>query len=213
MACFVTFEGTEGSGKTTQVRMAAERLRQKSIPHIVTEEPGGTPMGVKIREVLLNHQSFSITPLTELFLFQAARCQHVETVIRPALQKNKIVLCDRFTDATVAYQGAGRGLDKDVIQHLNRLATLSLKPDKTFLFDIPVAEGLKRALDRINGGASSLREDRFETEALQFHQRVRNEYLLLAQAEPKRFIMIDATKEIEELHHEIWDHLCSWIGG
>lgn len=211
MACFVTFEGPEGSGKTTQVRMVAERLSQKSIPYVVTEEPGGTPLGIKIREVLLNHQSFSITPLAELFLFQAARCEHVETIIRPALQKNQIVLCDRFTDATVAYQGAGRGLDKEIIHHLNRLAALSLKPDKTFLFDIPVAEGIKRALDRINGGVSSLREDRFEKETLQFHQRVRNEYLFLAQAEPKRFIMVDATKGIEELHHEIWGHLYSWI--
>jgi len=213
MACFVTFEGPEGSGKTTQVKMIAELLKQKSIPHVATEEPGGTPLGIKIREVLLSHQSFSITPLAELFLFQAARCQHVETIIRPALQENKIVLCDRFTDATVAYQGAGRGLDKEIIRQLNNLATLSLRPDKTFFFDIPVAEGIKRALDRMNGEALSLREDRFENEALQFHQRVRNEYLSLAQAEPKRFIMIDATKGIEELHHEIWGHLCSWIEG
>jgi dTMP kinase len=211
MACFVTFEGPEGSGKTTQVRMVAERLKQKSIPYVMTEEPGGTPMGVKIREVLLNCQSFPITPLAELFLFQAARCQHVETIIRPALQKNKTVICDRFTDATVAYQGAGRGLDKDIIHHLNSLTTLSLKPDKTFLFDIPVAEGIRRALDRMNGNTSPLREDRFENEALQFHQRVRDEYLLLAQAEPKRFIVVDATKRIEELHHEIWGHLSSWI--
>ncbi|MDR2861837.1 MAG: dTMP kinase, partial [Syntrophobacterales bacterium] len=113
MACFVTFEGPEGSGKTTQIRMAAERLRQNSIPHIMTEEPGGTAMGLKIREILLNRQSFSLTPMSELFLFQAVRCQHVETIIYPALQENKIVLCDRFTDATVAYQGGGRGLDKE----------------------------------------------------------------------------------------------------
>ena len=210
MACFVTFEGPEGSGKTTQAGMVAERLRRKSIPHVVTEEPGGAPLGVKIREVLLNRQSFSITPLAELFLFQAARCQHVETIIRPALQENKVVLCDRFTDATIAYQGAGRGLDKDVIHYLNRLAALSLQPDKTFLFDIPVAEGIRRAFARMDG-ASSLREDRFENETLQFHQRVRNEYLSLARAEPERFIMIDATKGIEELHHEIWRHLYSWI--
>ena len=186
-------------------------MRQISIPHVVTEEPGGTPMGSKIREILLNRQSFSITSLAELFLFQAARCQHVETVIRPALQKNKIVLCDRFTDATIAYQGAGRGLDKEIIYHLNRLATLSLKPDRTFLFDIPVDIGIKRALDRISLGAPLLREDRFEKEALQFHQRVRSEYLFLAQAEPKRFIILDGTKGIEDLHYEIWGHLCSWI--
>jgi dTMP kinase len=208
---FVTFEGPEGSGKTTQIRIIAERLKQEDIPHIVTGEPGGTPLGTKIREILLNHQAFSITSLAELFLFQAARCQHVETVIRPALQEGKIVLCDRFTDATVAYQGAGRSLEEKTIRLLNCLATSSLKPDRTFLFDIPVVEGIKRALDRMNAEASLLREDRFENETLQFHQRVRDEYLLLAQAEPERFIIVDGTKGIETLHHEIWSHLYSWI--
>jgi len=210
MACFVTFEGPEGSGKTTQIRLAAERLQRKAIPHVVTEEPGGTPLGTKIRRLLLNRQSFSIDPMAELFLFQAARCQHVETVIRPALRENKTVLCDRFTDATMAYQGAGRGLDKEIIRHLNQL--VALKPDKTFLFDIPVDEGIKRALDRMDAKTAAPREDRFENEALQFHQRVRDEYLLTAKAEPERFVIIDGTKGIEEIHHEIWGHLWSWIG-
>lgn len=213
MAYFITFEGGEGSGKTTQIRQAGEFLRQQGIPCLITEEPGGTPLGQKIREILLNRNAFSIAPLSELLLFQASRYEHVETVIGPALKAGKVVLCDRYTDATIAYQGFGRGISLEQIQRLNDFATASLKPDRTFLFDMPVEAGLSRASQRMDQQQDQLREDRFEQEALAFHQRVRDGYLSLAQAEPERFIILDGTKSIDDLHQEIRRWLQSWITG
>lgn len=213
MAYFITFEGVEGSGKSTQIRMAEECLKQWGIPHLVTEEPGGTPLGRKIREILLHRHAFAIAPLSELLLFQASRYQHVETVIQPALRAGKVVLCDRYTDATIAYQGFGRGISLDRIQLLNDFATASLKPDRTFLFDMPVESGLTRASQRMDQQPDRPREDRFEQEALAFHQRVRDGYLSLAHDEPERFIILDGTKKIEDLHLEIQHQLRSWIAG
>ena len=213
MACFITFEGVEGSGKTTQIGMAADHLRQCGLPCLVTEEPGGTPLGRRIRDILLNRHSFAITALSELLLFQASRCQHVETVIRPALESGSIVLCDRFTDATLAYQGFGRGISMERIHRLNEIATASLKPDKTFLFDVPVELGLSRASHRMDMQRDLPREDRFEKEALAFHQQVREGCLFLAEKEPDRFIVLDGTREIGDLQQEIRHRLNSWIGG
>jgi len=212
MAYFITFEGGEGSGKTTQIKMASEYLQQCGVPHLVTEEPGGTPLGQRIRDILLNRQSFAITALSELLLFQASRCQHVETVIRPALQSGRMVLCDRFTDATIAYQGFGRGISMEWIHRLNDIVSVSLKPDKTFLFDVPVELGLARASRRMDMRQDSPREDRFEKEALAFHQRVREGYRFLAREEPDRFVVLDGTKEIDDLQQEIRQQLSSWIG-
>ncbi len=213
MAYFITFEGVEGSGKSTQIRMAGEFLNQWGIPYLVTEEPGGTPLGRKIREILLNRHAFSITPLSELLLFQASRYQHVETVIQPALTAGKTVLCDRYMDATIAYQGFGRGIPLEQIKFLNDFATASLKPDRTFLFDMPVETGLARASQRMNQQPDQPREDRFEQEALAFHQRVRDGYLSLAKAEPERFVILDAARNIDDLHLEIQRWLRSWIAG
>ena len=213
MAYFITFEGVEGSGKTTQIRRAGELLQQLGVPHLITEEPGGTPLGRKIREILLNRNAFAITGLSELLLFQASRCQHVGTVIQPALQEGKLVLCDRFTDATTAYQGFGRGIAMDWIKRLNDIASASLKPHKTILFDVPVELGLARASRRMDLQQDLPREDRFEKEALEFHQRVRDGYRFLAHEEPDRFIILDGTKDIGDLHDEIRQWLHTWITG
>jgi dTMP kinase len=211
MAYFITFEGGEGSGKSTQIDLTAKFLSSHGVPFLVTEEPGGTLLGKRIREILLNRNTFEIAPIAELLLFQASRYQHVETVIRPALQAGKLVLCDRFTDATVAYQGCGRGIDLERIQQLNDIASASLKPDKTFLFDVPVELGLGRASRRMDLQQDRPREDRFEKETLEFHQRVRDGYLSLARKEPERFIILDGTKDISDLHNEIRQWLQIWM--
>lgn len=182
---FITFEGSEGSGKSTQLRRLAALLPDA----VVTKEPGGTPVADRIRAILLDPDS-TLDPLAEMFLFAASRRQHVVEVIRPALERGSVVLCDRFTDATLAYQGFGRLLDLDRLRTLNDWATASLKPDLTLVFDLPEEEGLRRA--RARNAAVSPEEGRFEAEDLRFHRRVREGYLSLATAEPSRFAVVDA---------------------
>ncbi len=208
MGVLVTFEGIEGCGKTTQMGMAAAFLRDKSFKTVTTEEPGGTPLGRKIREILLNKSSFDIGTEAELLLFLAARAQHVQDVILPALHDGCWVLCDRFSDATIAYQGYGRGIPIDqVIARINCFSSTALKPDLTFLFDLPVEKGLGRAMMRIAGNQGLPAEDRFEREALDFHKRVREGYLALSRNEPERFRVIDASGGITEIQEEIRIHL------
>lgn len=190
MPTFITFEGVEGSGKSTQIHLLADRLRSAGQEVLVTREPGGCPIADAIRRLLLDPGHSAMSPHTELLLYAAARAQHVEEIVRPALGAGKIVLCDRFSDATFAYQGEGRGLDRQTIMDLNQMATQGLRPDLTLLLDIPVAEGLARAIDR-NDQQEGMREDRFEQESLQFHQKVRDGYLKLAAAE-ERFRIVDA---------------------
>ncbi len=197
MGCFITFEGIEGCGKTTQLRLLAENLRERGHRVAVTREPGGCPIADRVRDILLDAKNSAMTPLTELLLYAAARAQHVAEVVVPALNAGQIVLCDRFTDATIAYQGYGRGLDQELIARLNTLATGNLRPELTVLVDCPVEVGLERAMARINGSHGA-REERFELESRQFHQRVRDGYLTLAQREPDRFIVIDGSRSIEE---------------
>jgi dTMP kinase len=182
---FITFEGIEGSGKTTQLRRVAATLPGS----VVTKEPGGTPSADRIRAVLLDPSS-KLDPIAELFLFAASRRQHVVEIIRPALDRGAVVLCDRFTDATLAYQGFGRLIDLDRLRTINAWATGSLAPDLTLLFDLDEQEGLLRA--RARNAAASPHEGRFEAEDLRFHRRVREGYLALAAAEPGRFSIIDA---------------------
>lgn len=207
MACFITFEGIEGCGKTTQIRLLAEALQRSGKAVLLTREPGGCPIADKIRAILLDAGNSEMTPKTELLLYAAARAQHIDEVIKPALQRGTVVLCDRFTDATVAYQGYGRGLDQELISALNETATDKCRPDLTVLIDCPVETGLERAIARIEAGSAAdsthLREERFEKESRQFHQRVRNGYLSLAQASPERFILIDGTKNIEMIAADI----------
>jgi dTMP kinase len=193
MSLFITFEGIEGCGKTTQIRLLAERLRQSGLEILVTREPGGCPIADAIRSILLHPDSHALVPRAELLLYAAARAQHVDEVIRPALSRGTLVLCDRFIDATVAYQGGGRGLDPALIASLNALATDGLLPNLTLLLDMPAEEGLQRARRR---NAAAPEEDRFEREDLDFHRRVRSEYLQLAR-QHERFLVIDATGSVE----------------
>jgi len=189
---FITFEGIEGSGKTTQLRRLAERLPDA----VVTKEPGGTPTADRIRSILLETSS-TIDPVAEVLLFAASRRQNVVEVIKPALAAGRVVLCDRYTDATLAYQGFGRRLDLDRLRWLNDWATLSLRPDLTLLFDLPEETGLARARQR--NDVAPVDEGRFESEDLRFHRRVREGYLSLAAAEPRRYAVIDARGTEEEV--------------
>jgi dTMP kinase len=195
MGFFITFEGIEGCGKTTQLRLLKERLQAAGEKVTSTREPGGCPIADQMRAILLDAGNSAITPLSELLLYAAARAQHVQEVIVPALARGEIVLCDRFTDATVAYQGHGRGLDLKTIAELNRLATGALEPKLTLLIDCPVEIGLARALARIEAG-SGAREERFELESVRFHERVRGGYLGLADAFPERFVVIDGSGDV-----------------
>jgi dTMP kinase len=194
---FITFEGPEGSGKTTQLQRVAEALRATGVDCIVTKEPGGTPLADQIRAILLHSQN-SMDRLTELLLYAASRRQHVVEVIRPALERGAVVLCDRFTDATLAYQGFGRLLDLDRLRGLNDWVTDSLIPNLTLLFDIEEEEGLRRARSR--NAVATRDEGRFEAEDVRFHRRVREGYLALATAEPRRFAIIDGSGSIDEVY-------------
>ena len=208
---FIAFEGIEGCGKTTQIRMAGEYLTAQGLNCLATDEPGGTPLGKIIREMLLNIGPYPISPRAELLLFVAARAQHVQDVIIPALEQGKWVLCDRFIDATLAYQGFGRGLDIAVIKGLHDFSTASLTPALTILFDMPVEAGLRRALGRIARLQGMDREDRFEREDLTFHRRVREGYLALAAEHPERYRIIDASREIAAVHGDVCRELLAFI--
>ena len=193
---FITFEGPEGSGKTTQVRRLGEWLVARGRNVVVTKEPGGTPLADRIRAILLHPES-TMDALTELLLYAASRRQHVVEVIRPSLERGAIVLCDRFTDATLAYQGFGRLLDLDKLRLLNDWVTGSLRPDLTLLYDIEENIGLSRAHSRNEATANN--EGRIEAEDLRFHRRVREGYLVMAGAEPQRFAAIDAGGSIDQV--------------
>jgi len=202
MVQFITFEGGEGSGKTTQIRALESYLRQLRIPCVSTREPGGTALGGLIRKILLEVGEDVIPPLTEVLLYLADRSHHVAQIIVPAIRAGKIVLCDRFTDSTLAYQGYGRGIDISWLRELNNTVTGSARPDLTFLLDCPVEVGLARTAERKHESAGA-REDRFEQETVDFHENVRAGFLALAQNEPSRFRTIDAAKTIEETAAEI----------
>ena len=202
MAPFITFEGIEGSGKTTQLDRLAERLTRSSYEVLQTREPGGCPIADQIRGILLHPDNAAMDSRTELLLYAAARAQHIEQIVRPALTTGKIVLCDRFTDATLAYQGHGRGLDQQLILQLNQLATGACHPDLTLLFDLPVETGLGRAKQR-EIEQQDFTEGRFEREHLDFHQRIRNGYLALAAADSERFRIVDAGLSSAEVCEQV----------
>jgi len=192
-APFVTFEGIEGSGKTTQVRLLSEHLTATGVPHLVTREPGGTPLADEIRSLLLSPRDEPVFPETELLLYEAARAQHVRQVILPALAEGRAVLCDRFCDATVAYQGFSRGIERARIEWLNAFAAGALSPDLTLLFDVSPREGFARLSSR--GGPA----DRMEGESLIFHERVRNGYLRLHREQPDRIVRVDGSPPAGEV--------------
>ena len=197
MALFITFEGGEGSGKSTQIRSLNRRLAQLAIPVLSIHEPGGTPLGDRIRYLLKQACQIPISPLSELMLFNASRSQLVRDIIQPALNAGKTVLCDRFTDSTMAYQSYGRGLDLAIVKEANEIATQGLKPDLTFLLDVPPEIGLSRKKAGVN--------DRFEQENVAFHQRVREGFLKLAAEEPQRWTVIDATLSRDQIADLIWN--------
>ena len=199
---FITFEGIEGCGKTTQIRRLAKNLERQGIGFTATLEPGGTGVGRKIRKILLDARNHGLTPLAELMLYEADRAQHVEEVVKPALGKGLWVLCDRFFDATVVYQGFARGQDMKLIKVLNEKATQGIVPDCTFLLDCPVEVGLARATARNNKG-----QDRFEREKIEFHRKVRQGYLELSGKHSKRYTVIDATQSVTALEKEIMEHM------
>ncbi len=192
---FVTFEGIEGSGKTTQIQHAAAYLERKGFPVVQTREPGGTAIGNRIRSILLDPENRAMNPLTELLLYTADRCQHLQQVILPQIAGGKTVLCDRFYDATIAYQGTARGLDTDLIRKLHHIINNGFRPDLTILLDLSPEAGLARAWKQINSGNRDAAETRFEEEKLAFHKRVREGYLVLAVAEPERFRVVDAEQD------------------
>lgn len=190
---FISFEGIEGLGKTTQLKRLTTYLQEKGISVVVTREPGGTPMGEEIRDVLLAHRHEVVAPMTELLLMFAARAQHVATIIKPALKQGSWVLCDRFVDASYAYQGGGRGMDLQKIQALETLVLEQFAPDLTFLFDAEPGVGLQRIKGRDG------HPDRFELEKIEFFDRVRAVYQMRAKQNPKRYKVIDAAKPLEEV--------------
>lgn len=197
---FITFEGTEGSGKTTQLRLLAAVLKKYRIPHLVTREPGGSRLSTQLRRWILNKLDYNLMPRTELLLFLADRAQHVGEVVAPALEQGKVVLCDRYSDSTLAYQGGGRGFDMKLLKILNDAAS-NLTPDLTLLFDLPVEVGLKRVLGRGKG------KDRMERENLKFHRNVRRVYLETARKEKGRFVVVDANQSQDLAYHEMLEKL------
>jgi dTMP kinase len=202
---FISFEGIEGTGKSTQAKLLYAYLKEKGADVILTEEPGGTQISVKIREVLLSVEHKEMSPLTELLLYNASRAQHIKDVIMPALDRGAMVITDRFTDSTLAYQGYGRGLDLQLIDSIDLIATGRLKPDITLLLDLDVQTGLKR-----NRGIN--KTDRLELEDVAFHERVRNGYHMLAAKEPTRIKLISVTAGIDEIHRSII-HIISGVLG
>ena len=194
---FITFEGVEGAGKSTQIRRLAASLEEEGVSVLVTREPGGTQISERIRELLLERRHHKMVSTTELLLYVAARSQHVVESIVPALEEGQTVISDRFGDATTAYQGHGRGLDLELINRLNRVATGGLVPDLTIVLDVPVKVGLGRARRRRR------RMDRLEIENLEFHQRVREGYLAIAKEEPQRVVVINSRRNPKRVHNEI----------
>ena len=198
---FITFEGTDGCGKTTQIELLKTYLETKGYKVILTREPGAKGLGTKLREILLNYDG-EVSSNCESFLFLADRAQHVDTLIKPAIERGEIVLCDRHTDSTVAYQGYGRGLDLEQIHMLNNLATSGLKPDITFLFDIDIETAQQRV------GKS---KDRMESAGMEFFKRVRQGYLEIAKSEPQRVKVLDATQKVEDISQKVIEYVNNLI--
>ena len=197
---FVTFEGIEGCGKSTQAKLLHERLEAEGYAALVTREPGGTPLAEQIREIVLDPATENLDLVAELFLFEAARAQHVAERVRPALADGVIVICDRYTDSTTAYQGGGRSMNIGLVEELHHRATGGLEPDVTFLLEVPLDEGLKRASARNPA-------DRMEQEAPEFHDRVRRTFEMIADRDSQRVVRVDGMQPIEAISEEIWGHV------
>jgi dTMP kinase len=208
---FITFEGIDGSGKSTQLRLLGNFLRAGGCDALLTREPGGTALGVRLRAALLDTME-EVDPLTELLVFAADRAQHVRRVLRPALQAGKVVISDRYADATVAYQGAGRGFPPELISQIVQLATEGLKPDLTLLFDLSIDESTSRTARRTSGKSSGkLTRDRLDIEKADFHERVRDAYLQIALAEPERVKLIDTSGPVEQTQERVKEILVPFL--
>lgn len=203
MKLFITFEGVEGCGKTTQSKLLYDYLRKRGYGCVYTREPGGTSLGEKIRETLLHSKDIAISDLAEVFLFEAARAQIVKEVVAPALKKHKIVICDRFYDATTAYQGYGGGIRLDIIDRLNSIATGGLRPDLTILLDVGIKTGLRRAKKKGT--------DRMEAKAVAYHRKVRAGYLKLAGKEPRRIRIVKVEADLNRTQEKIRELISCYL--
>ena len=199
---FITFEGADGCGKTTQIKLLDEYLRGKGYKTLLTREPGAKGLGVKLREILLNYDG-EVSPNCESFLFLADRAQHVDCIIKPALKDGVVVLCDRHTDSTIAYQGYGRGVDKEKLKYLNDIAVNGIKPDLTIVFDVDVETSMSRV---------GKEKDRMESSGNEFFEKVRNGFLEIAKNEPQRVKVIDSTQSIEKIHIKVTELVENVIG-
>ena len=209
---FITFEGIDGSGKSTQLRLLNNFLRTRGCNVLLTREPGGTKLGLRLREALLDALE-EVDPLTELLVFAADRAQHVRRVLIPALERSEVVISDRYADATVAYQGAGRGFNPELISQIVQLATGGLKPDLTLLFDLPIGDATTRTTRRSTGknAAAKGARDRLDIEDAEFHARVRDAYLKIAAAEPERVKVIDTSGPVERTHQRVTEVIVSFL--
>ena len=205
MRRFITIEGVEGAGKTTQAARLADALRRDGHEVVLTREPGGTELGRRLRQLLLDETSLAPTPQTELLLYLADRAEHVERLIRPALERGAIVIADRFSDSMVAYQGHGRGMPIEIVRDLDAFARAGIHPSLTFLLDLPPEEGLERV-------RASRSADRLESEDLEFHRRVRAGFRAIASADPERVILLDAREDVLSLGHRIADVVRAHLG-
>ena len=208
---FITLEGIEGSGKTTQMQQLSTLFENRGHACVLTREPGGTTLGEKIRAILLDPASAELVPTAELLLYMADRAQHISSLIKPSLAEGKVVLCDRYFDATVVYQGFARGLDTGAICDLHRLIFDDLKPDITFLLDLAPQVGLARAWRQLDNGTRSGTESRFEEETLSFHEKVRAGYLELARHQPERIKVVDASHDEKQVQADIREALAKLL--
>lgn len=208
----MTFEGIEGCGKSTQIKVLSEWLKDRRIKHHLTREPGGTAVGLEIRKILLSNQTESLSPISESLLYLADRFQHIEEVIRPHLEAGDLVLSDRYHDSTLAYQGYARGISMELLQEVWRRSGIAIDPDLTILLDLDPQVGLQRSLEKLR--AQNLDESRFEQESLEFHLRVREGFLELSKLHPERYFVVDASGSITEIHQQILNYfpgvLASW---
>ncbi len=205
---FITFEGIDGSGKSTQLRMLANELRVRGFNVLPTSEPGGTPLGRRLREAFLETEE-NVAPLAELLLFAADRAQHVNFLVKPALAEGKIVISDRYTDATFAYQGAGRGFSESIVNQVIELATDGLKPELTLFFDLPIEKAVLRTNNRTDAGEQ---KNRMDKETAEFYVRVREAYLKIAEREPERFCTINAEGSTDEVQMRVVKIVTEFLG-
>ena len=209
---FVTFEGIDGSGKTSVLEALAREMRAQGHTVLATREPGGSPLGLELRRIVLEHRKAEMTPISELFLFLADRAEHVHKVLLPALSSGTLVFCDRYTDSTLAYQGAARGLARQTLMELNSLASGGLSPDLTLLFDLPVETALSRIMQRKQKDGSKVAEGRFDACARAFHEEVRRAFLELA-AEDPRFCVLDAAQPFAEVVRNARERISAELEG